>query len=115
MDLQPPQLLERCPICQAMYAPGEIRLLHEREKSRLYHCTCRACGHAMMAVIFEGAGWLSSVGVMTDLEAKDAARLATVPPISSDECIEIHGAIEQQSANVCQILLKESQASSRSV
>lgn len=100
------QLLAHCPLCQASYKNEEVRLLGERGPTRLFHCTCRSCGHAMLAIILETQGSISSVGVVTDLEAQDALRFRSAPPISDDDCIKAHRALEQNSAALCKELLK---------
>ena len=101
MSSQSSALLTQCPICQSGYQPGEIRLLGERGPTRLFHCSCRQCGNAVMAIVLENSGWVSSVGVVTDLEAQDALRFQGVPVISSDECIHFHRFLEAESRDLC--------------
>jgi len=100
-----PQLLAHCPVCHAAYPSNEVRLLGEKGTTRLFHCTCQACGNAVMAVVLENSGGISSVGLVTDLEAKDALRFQSVPVVSSDECITAHQLMEQQSQAFCGRLL----------
>ena len=59
----------------------------------------------MLAVILENAGWVSSVGMMTDLEANDAMRFQKVEIISADECVQMHQRLEKNSQELCQELL----------
>ena len=63
-----PKLLAHCPLCQAAYPTSEVKLLGEKGTTRLFHCTCSSCGHAVLAVVLESAGSVSSVGLVTDLE-----------------------------------------------
>ena len=105
MSLQPSRLLANCPLCQAAYVDEAVRLVGEKGAAKLFHCTCKGCGHAMLAVILENAGWLSSVGLMTDLEAQDAVRFHSAPLIGSDECIKVHHMLEKDSQAFCRALL----------
>ncbi len=100
------QLLVHCPLCQAMYKNEEVRLLGERGQTRLFHCSCLACGHAMLAIILETQGSISSVGVVTDLEAHDAMRFRTAAPVSDDDCIRAHRMLEEESIDFCKELMK---------
>ncbi len=93
-------------MCQAAYAEDEVKLLDEQGTTRLFHCFCQRCGHAVLAVVLENAGWVSSVGLVTDLEAPDAIRFQTAPSISSDECIQLHQLLETRSGDFCEELLK---------
>ena len=105
MDTAPSsKLLAHCPLCQAMYGEKEVRLLGERGSTRLFHCTCNACGHAMLAVILESQGAVSSVGLVTDLEVQDALRFREMPSISADDCVVAHRILENESKGFCEAL-----------
>lgn len=110
MNIQPSRLIAACPLCQASYQDGAIRLVGEKGAHRMFHCSCRQCGHAILAVVLETSGWVSSIGVMTDLEAKDALRLQESTPITSDECIKYYHIFEQESAVFCKELLQKPSA-----
>lgn len=105
MSIQPSRILAQCPLCQAAYREDEIRLVGERGASRLFHCNCEECGHSMLAIVLESSGWVSSVGLVTDLEAEEASRVQRSAPISVDECINLHRLLEGESNALCQSLL----------
>lgn len=107
MSVQPSKLLAQCPMCQSFYDQNEIRLVGEQTGSRLFHCTCKSCGHAMLAVILESSGMVSSIGVVTDLEAGDVLRFREASPVSVDECIRIHKVLEEESFAFCQQMMAE--------
>jgi hypothetical protein len=92
-------------MCQSFYDQNEIRLVGEESGSRLFHCSCKSCGHAMLAVILETSGMVSSIGVVTDLEVGDALRFRGAPSVSMDECIRIHRLLEEQSFAFCQQMM----------
>lgn len=100
-----PKLLAHCPVCHAVYAASEIRMLGEKGETRLFHCTCASCGHAVLAVVLDAGGSLSSVGMVTDLEAREAMKFQDVPVISEDECIATHALLESRSRDMCRRLL----------
>ena len=104
MSLEPSRILTQCPACHATYGQGTICILGEEGMTRLVHCTCAECGRAMMAVILEASGFVSSVGVVTDLEAEDAVRFRDVAPLQIDECIRFAEQIRSQSRKLCQAL-----------
>lgn len=104
MNVHPSRILTTCPLCQSAYGRGEIRLVGDRGTSKLFHCRCTQCGHAMLAVIMEARGWVSSIGLVTDLEATDAMRFQTAQPIQTDECVAWHQMLEEKSAELCALL-----------
>ena len=110
MSIQPSRLIANCPLCQTSYQDGAIRLVGEKGSHRMFHCSCAFCGHAILAVVLESSGWVSSIGVMTDLLAKDAVRLQESEPITSDECVILYQAFELKSHDFCQELLRQPSA-----
>lgn len=108
MSIQPSRILTQCPLCQSAYDEAGIRLVGEEGSSRVFHCSCQKCGRAMLAVVLEASGVVSSVGVVTDLEAADAKRFHEAVPITVDECLRFHVQLEDQSRELCQALLHPS-------
>lgn len=82
-----------------------MQYLGEQKGAQVYHCSCVSCGHAMIAVILEQAGLVSSIGMVTDLEVSDALRFYKADPIQQDECVEIHRILEHHSQDLCSVLL----------
>ncbi len=99
------KMLAHCPMCHSAYEPSEIRLLGEKGTTRLFHCTCGSCKHAVLAVVLEAAGSVSSVGLMTDMEVQDAMRFQLAGPVTTDECIAVHRLLESESQAICAALL----------
>ncbi len=95
-------------MCLAEYQDHAICLVGERGNTRLFHCSCQTCGHAILAVILESSGWVSSIGVMTDLEAQDAIRFQNTEPIHPDECVALYRTLETESGAFCHALMHPS-------
>lgn len=100
-------LLAQCPLCHVAYPSADVRLVGEKGTTRLFHCTCRSCGHAMLALILESQGAVSSVGLMTDLEVQDAMRFREAVAISADDCIAAHRILEDESRVFCEHLVRK--------
>lgn len=99
------KLFAHCPLCYTVYHASEIHQIGERGAIRVFHCTCSACGNAILAIVLKNFGAMSSVGLVTDLEVQDALRLRNAENISSDECIAMHRLLETESQLFCQRLL----------
>lgn len=101
-------MLAHCPLCQAAYDDASVRLLGEvastlstQGTSRLFHLTCKKCAHAILAVILESAHGVSSIGLVTDLEAQDAVRIHDADPISADDVLRAHYELGTKSKEWC--------------
>ena len=101
----PPHLITQCPLCQGAYASECVQLMGEQKEMRLFHCACQHCGHAMLALLIESSGWVSSIGLMTDLKAKDAFLFQKLSPIASNDCVYVHQFLEASSQEFCRQLL----------
>ena len=99
------KMLSECPVCKKTYPEDAVRHLGQQIGADLYHCTCKACGHAMLAIVHEQAGLASSIGMLTDLELNDALLFYKASPIAKDECVKMHRTLEKESQNMCQALL----------
>lgn len=101
-----PKLLSHCPLCDATYEDQCIRLLGEHGGMRLFHLTCPSCAHAILAVTLENQSGITSMGMVTDLEAQDAIRFQDVEPISADLCFEARDRLLSQSRDICASLFQ---------
>ncbi len=61
----------------------------------------------MLAVLFEASGWLSSIGILTELTAEESRQCPDLPPIDGDICVKAHQAFEEQSHDFCLFLQKQ--------
>jgi hypothetical protein len=99
-----PKLLSHCPLCQATYHDRSIRLLGEQGTTRLFHLTCDTCNHSVLAVILESQSGVSSIGLVTDLEAREAVAFRDAPVVSADDCVKAHVFLEERSREFCRAL-----------
>lgn len=93
------KLLAHCPVCRSAYLPASIKLVGERGMTRVFHCSCLSCKHAVLAVILETPGAVSTVGMVTDLELQDALRFKDLSPITADEVLRLHVDLETDGAS----------------
>ena len=107
MSLRQSRLIVECPHCHTTYTDETVTLVRDEGERRLFHCACPSCKRSMIALIRDHEGWISTMGLVTDLDARDALRLAGLNPVSADECIRAYQYISQQSQNLCQKLLKQ--------
>lgn len=105
MSFQPSKLFSHCPLCRQAYKEQDIHLLNEDRGMMTFHCHCLGCHRAIMAVVAEQSGLVSSIGILTDLQYIDAKKVETAKSISSDECVHWHRSLQEQSLSLCKDLL----------
>jgi len=101
MSIQPTRILTQCPLCHTSYTEKDVHFVGDEGAWRMFHCSCDSCGRSMLAIVLEASSFVSSVGVVTDLQAEDAIRFHGASPISSDDCIRVHELLESQSPAIC--------------
>ena len=90
------QLISYCPLCAMSYNPQEARILGEKEDSHLLHIQCGNCSNAIIALVLISSVGVSSVGLVTDLSFDDVLRFKNARPISTDDVIEVHDALQNE-------------------
>ena len=85
-----PTLITHCPVCNFRYDPLEARVLEEGDSAHLVYIRCRDCKSSILAVIVSSNMGISSIGLITDLNADDVMDFRTAKLISADDVIEVH-------------------------
>jgi hypothetical protein len=80
---------------------GEPSHLPGRGQGRMFHMTCGHCHHAVLAMVMESSHGISSIGLVTDLEAQDAVRIHDAKPICANDVIRAHAVLNAESQALC--------------
>ena len=102
------KMLSECPVCKHGYSDKMVRHLGRERDADLYHCACQTCGHALLASVHEQAGLTSAIGMLTDLNIKDALQFCQASIINQDECVTMHRLLQEDSRGLCRALLPSS-------
>ena len=93
------KVVRECPLCKVSYGLDDTNVLKEKNGTHLVHATCPNCNSAMLSVVVVSQLGMSSIGVMTDLSAKDVNTLNMKGPIEEDELLEFHSILRKNSIN----------------
>ena len=88
--------MQECPLCSEHYNPDQVKMLSEQDGNHLVHITCDKCLNSILVMVLVSSLGMSSVGIITDLDAADASRLRLYPPISEDELLNFHKFIQKE-------------------
>ena len=94
MDIPAMKLVSNCPQCKQPFADGDLTVLLETRTTRWAHGHCHLCQNKLMAFMMETGGIASSIGMPTDANLEDAQRMIANDPISADELISWHKALQ---------------------
>lgn len=97
MPLENLQSIIRCPVCNKKYRPTKMLVLDEDEKRTTLHLSCVDCGASSMVFVSMGQLGVVSLGILTDLEQSEARRVFLGETVSSDQVIEVHQFLKEQS------------------
>ncbi len=89
------QIIQQCPMCEAVYEPLELKVIAEGENKHLVHVTCRRCSHSVVALIMNQPNGVSSLGLITDAHPEDLQNCKNHDVVSWDDCIEWHSFLKE--------------------
>lgn len=86
-----------CPICNQKYSAEQTNLIDSHpdperyESSLIYlHAECERCRSSVVFNVNLDGSEVFSVGMVTDLTARDAKKFQSLGPITVDEVIDFH-------------------------
>lgn len=91
------KFINRCPICSSLYDTKSAKLFSRNETATLVHLTCQNCSSFFVAMVLLMGQGVSSVGMVTDLSFEDVKRLYNTEPFSTDEIIDAHVEMQNNS------------------
>jgi transcription elongation factor Elf1 len=87
--------LTKCPLCGSRYYGNGITLLEESDQQTTFHISCENCKVSFMVLVSAGQYGIVSVGMVTDLNKKEAKYFYKTDPISPDQVIEVHECLKK--------------------
>src|SRR3990167_4098474 len=84
------KLVSYCPLCENKHNATEAKILDENEGAKLVHIKCKKCYTSVVAIVFQNALGMSSVGVITDLTSEDVMKFRENEDITSDDVLALH-------------------------
>lgn len=88
--------LRECPVCKARYRKGKADHLYRQNNVQMVHITCPKCHNMLIAVLASSRMGVSSVGMLTDLNAADILRTQEENPVSEDDVLDFHELMKKQ-------------------
>lgn len=104
MRPHPNRLIVECPLCKASYREATILVVSESDATQLYHCTCTDCQRSVLASVTDHHGWISTIGLVSDLTFQDALWWRSAAPITGEECLTLTDMIHEDSRSFCHLL-----------
>jgi len=92
LPFEPSSVSVFCPLCDAKYNPFYAKVIETGDDTNLLHSQCRDCGAYIISLVTHTPFGLSSVGIISDLDAKDVIRFKNQPKITCDDVIDFHRA-----------------------
>lgn len=90
------EILLDCPVCNAKYEPDSVKVVDARPNVLLVHVSCRRCLSNSLALVSKNNSGLTAVnmGMLTDLNFEEASWMLEQSPVTADEVLDLHQAID---------------------
>ncbi|MFH0804657.1 MAG: hypothetical protein V1916_00490 [Patescibacteria group bacterium] len=83
-------LVTQCPVCQLSFVPERAAVVGEGSACWMLHIRCRYCASAMVLVLLQRGGGYQSVGLLTDMTARDVERVQSLAPVGAEDVLQLH-------------------------
>ncbi len=97
------KLVSYCPLCDSHYNLLEARILEEHESASLIYIRCRKCQSSILALILNNQLGVSSVGLITDLNADEVMYYRSSDDITEDDTLDAYQLL-QKTDNVLELV-----------
>ena len=89
-------ILLDCPVCSAKYESNNVKVVSARPNALLVHVNCCSCKSSSLALVNKNASGMTAVsmGILTDLDYEEATWMLQLAPITADEVLDVHQAID---------------------
>lgn len=98
------KIMKNCPMCKNEYTREALELVEEGIGTHLVHLTCAICHNALLALIVVSRLGMSSVGMLTDLDAPDAKRLYRKTALGEESILDFHDYLKKHSKEFIHLL-----------
>jgi len=88
--------LGNCPICNTKFKAQEASIIEEVDSMQVVYAECSKCRSSVVLGISKNApGLVTTVGMLTDMNREDIDKIRDLPPLTSDDVLEMHKYLEK--------------------
>ncbi len=81
------KMVSYCPLCENRYNFMEARVLEDSGAGSVIYLRCQHCRSAILALLLQGHGGVSSVGVVTDLQPEEVLKFEAAADLTDDDIL----------------------------
>jgi len=87
--------LGSCPSCETGFGSRNASVIKKKPDMSHIYAQCPNCKSSVSVFVFRSRiGFVTTVGILTDMQKEDILRLKRVRPISADDVLELHKILE---------------------
>ena len=77
----------KCPVCSQQYESSDISVLNRRKNLLSAHVDCKNCQTSAVVALVTNLGFITTIGLTTDLDKQDIKKFSKMNPIDADEVL----------------------------
>ena|SRR3989338_3051595 len=87
--------LGSCPMCNSKFEPRMSTIINRHFNATHIYAQCTKCKSSVSVFVKKNiVGFVTTVGMLTDMTKEDIYKLKTIKPLSADDIIEFHQTLE---------------------
>ena len=84
-----------CPVCASPFQGRQTEILNRKEGLSQVYAQCGDCKSSIVIFVLRNAiGFVTTIGMLTDMTKKDILRFGKMEPLTSDDVLELHQILE---------------------
>lgn len=84
-----------CSVCSTAFEARNAHILVRKPDMSHVYAQCFKCkSSAIVYVLKSGTGFITTIGMLTDMTKEDIEKFKKMKPISADDVLELHRALE---------------------
>jgi hypothetical protein len=101
------KIMSACPICQSRYNQDSVKIIAKQEESYLLHVTCIKCKSAVLAYVMHTGVGLTTVGLLTDLQADEVEKFSNMSNLNEDDILDVYKLLKNNSKDFVKSILNK--------
>lgn len=93
------KMIGHCPLCNYEYQTINAKILDDNEEAQLIYIRCPNCLSSIVVLVLSSGPFLSSIGMITDLNEEDVLKLKNSGHIQEEDILNLHKVLK--SKNFC--------------
>jgi len=99
------KVIATCPVCQNKYEAQAVKIVEQQSDAYVLHINCSKCNSSVLAYAVQTPMGVTTIGLLTDLQAPEVKRFLRQNAISEDDVLSVYETIHSSDEDFSGLLI----------